>query len=86
MGYHSSPAVTFLMTVFNLRLGWWLGNPGPEGAVSYRHDGPAVAIHPLLQETLGLTTDSRPYVNLFDLRTSTISASTKWCGGAAASF
>ena len=63
---HSSPAVTFLMTVFNLRLGWWLGNPGPEGAVSYRHDGPAVAIHPLLQETLGLTTDSRPYVNLSD--------------------
>jgi len=28
MGYHSSPAVTFLMTLFNVRLGWWLGNPG----------------------------------------------------------
>jgi hypothetical protein len=27
MGYHSSPAVTFLMTLFNARLGWWLGNP-----------------------------------------------------------
>jgi hypothetical protein len=27
MGYHSSPAVTFLMTLFNVRLGWWLGNP-----------------------------------------------------------
>ena len=66
MGYHSSPAVTVLMTIFNLRLGWWLGNPGPEGAVSYRHDGPAVAIRPLLQETLGLTTDSRAYINLSD--------------------
>jgi len=26
-GYHSSPAVAFLMTVFNVRLGWWLQNP-----------------------------------------------------------
>jgi hypothetical protein len=28
MGYHSSPTVTFLLTLFNVRLGWWLGNPG----------------------------------------------------------
>lgn len=27
MGNHSSPAVTFLLTLFNVRLGWWLGNP-----------------------------------------------------------
>lgn len=27
MGYHSSPAMAFLMTVFNVRLGWWLRNP-----------------------------------------------------------
>lgn len=27
MGYHSSPPLAFLMTVFNIRLGWWLGNP-----------------------------------------------------------
>lgn len=27
MGYHSSLAVTFLMALFNVRLGWWLGNP-----------------------------------------------------------
>jgi len=26
MGYHSSPPVTFLMTLFNVRLGCWLGN------------------------------------------------------------
>jgi hypothetical protein len=66
MGYHSSPAVTFLMTMFNLRLGWWLGNPGPEGAKSYSHDGPAIAIRPLLDETFGLTTDTRDYINLSD--------------------
>jgi hypothetical protein len=31
MGYHSSPAITFLMTLFNVRLGWWLGNPARVG-------------------------------------------------------
>jgi hypothetical protein len=30
-GYHSSPLVTFLMALFNVRLGWWLGNPGKAG-------------------------------------------------------
>ncbi len=66
MGYHSSPCVTFLMTIFNLRLGWWLGNPGAEGERSYTHDGPKLAILPLLQEIFGLTTDNRMYVNLSD--------------------
>lgn len=32
MGYHSSPSIAFLMTLFNVRLGWWLGNPGRAGA------------------------------------------------------
>jgi hypothetical protein len=31
MGYHSSPSIAFLMTLFNVRLGWWLGNPGKAG-------------------------------------------------------
>jgi hypothetical protein len=26
-GYHTSTAVAFLMTVFDVRLGWWVGNP-----------------------------------------------------------
>ena len=66
MGYHSSPAITLLLTIFNLRLGWWLGNPGVEGARSFHRDGPAVAILPLAQETFGLTTETREYVNLSD--------------------
>ncbi len=32
MGYHSSPPLALLMTFFNVRLGWWLGNPGRAGA------------------------------------------------------
>jgi hypothetical protein len=32
MGYMmTSPVVRFLMTLFNVRFGWWLGNPGPAG-------------------------------------------------------
>jgi hypothetical protein len=31
MGYHSSPSIAFLLTLFNVRLGWWLGNPGIAG-------------------------------------------------------
>ncbi|HUC68270.1 MAG TPA: patatin-like phospholipase family protein [Stellaceae bacterium] len=31
MGYHSSPSVSFLLTLLNVRLGWWLGNPGEAG-------------------------------------------------------
>ena len=30
MGYHTSPVVAFLLTVFNLRLGWWFPNPGTQ--------------------------------------------------------
>jgi hypothetical protein len=33
MGYMmSSPVVRFIMTLFNVRFGWWLGNPGRAGA------------------------------------------------------
>ena len=66
MGYHSSPAVTFLMAMFNVRLGWWLGNPGLYGEESYTNEGPAFALAPLIQEALGLTTDDRKYVYLSD--------------------
>ena len=32
MGYHSSPSIAFLLTLLNVRLGWWLGNPGAAGS------------------------------------------------------
>ncbi len=28
MGYNTSPLVAFLLTMFNVRLGWWYPNPG----------------------------------------------------------
>jgi hypothetical protein len=66
MGYHSSPAISFLLALFNLRLGWWLGNPGWEGQETYRYPGPGFALAPLVEEAFGLTTDERPYVYLSD--------------------
>ena len=40
MGYHSSTSITLLLALFNVRLGWWLGNPGKEGEKTYTGEGP----------------------------------------------
>ncbi len=81
MGYHSSPLVTLLMTLFNVRLGWWLPNP------KYRRSplqawiceklrmpmsgflekkAPRLALGPLLREALGGTDDLSAYIELTD--------------------
>jgi Patatin-like phospholipase len=67
MGYRSSSgAVSFLMGLFNVRLGCWLGNPGQEGETTYFRDGPRTAVVPIFQEMFGLTTDDSKYVYLSD--------------------
>ncbi len=66
MGYHSSPAVTFLLTLFNVRLGWWLGNPGRAGQKTYQRACPEFAVGPLLAEAFGFTDDQKRYVYLSD--------------------
>jgi hypothetical protein len=58
--------VSFLMALFNVRLGWWLGNPGTEGGTTYFRDGPRAAVLPFFQEMFGLTTDDCKYVYLSD--------------------
>jgi hypothetical protein len=64
-GYHSSPIMGLLLTLFNVRLGWWLGNPR-KGTPFCRRDGPWLGIRPVLEELLGLTDDEGPYVYLSD--------------------
>ena len=66
MGYHSSSAVTFLLALFNIRLGWWLGNPGPAGIDTYKQASPTVSVGPLIAEAFGLTDARHPYVYLSD--------------------
>ena len=66
MGYCSSPALSFVMAIFNVRLGAWLGNTNERGNGTYRRPGPRQAIMPLFAEMFGLTNASRKYVNLSD--------------------
>ena len=64
MGYHSSPALTFLMTVFNVRLGHWSPNPANENHWT-QHDPPFGGIY-LLNELFGRTQHSSPFIYLSD--------------------
>ncbi|CAO3409108.1 hypothetical protein [Azospirillum largimobile] len=66
MGYHSSPVVSLLLTLLNVRLGWWLGNPGEKGADTWEQSGPPYAAGPIINEAFGLTTEALSYVNLSD--------------------
>jgi hypothetical protein len=66
MGYNSSPAYSILMTLFNVRLGAWYGNPGPVGQSSHRKSGPVLSAIPLISEALGITTAERRFVYLSD--------------------
>lgn len=66
MGYNSSPVLAFIMGLFNVRLGAWLGNPNGNGKRTYTRSGPRTALIPLFAELFGLTNRSRSYVNLSD--------------------
>jgi hypothetical protein len=63
MGYYSSSAITFLMTLFNARLGWWLGNPIKN---TFKKSGPKWALKPMFQEALGQTDADKDYIYLSD--------------------
>jgi hypothetical protein len=66
MGYHSSANMGFIMTLLNVRLGAWLGNPGAAGRRTWTHCGPRSAVSSLLREAFGQTDDRSPYVYLSD--------------------
>jgi hypothetical protein len=66
MGYHSSPALSLLLTFFNVRLGAWLGNPNRSGNWTYKLLGPRFSARPMIQEAFGLTNEDTPYVYLSD--------------------
>ncbi|HEX8152419.1 MAG TPA: hypothetical protein VF698_04800, partial [Thermoanaerobaculia bacterium] len=66
MGYHSSPAMAFLLSIFNVRLGWWLGNTGIVGESAYTEAHPASNLAPLLREVTGRTNDTYEWVYLSD--------------------
>ena len=61
MSYRSSPVLSFLLTLFNARLGWWLRNPGEHGKKTYQLESPMFALRPLLAEAFGQTDRTHPY-------------------------
>jgi len=63
-GYQSSPAAAFLMTVFNARLGWWIGNT--RRAWKWRRASPGNGLLYLLTELTGSARDTSAFVNLSD--------------------
>ena len=74
-GSHTNPGTAFLMTMFNVRLGWWLFNPRRSalaGAslteVPDQVDWPSPRFAPLelAKELLGMADDTSKYVYLSD--------------------
>lgn len=63
-GYHSSPLVGLVMTLFNVRLGWWLGNPSRPKAAP--QESPPFGMVQFISELFGLTNDRSEYVYLSD--------------------
>jgi len=63
-GYSSSPASAFLLTLFNIRLGWWMGNPWRED--TWRKSGPGLGLLYLLKDLVGRSGTDDRYVNLSD--------------------
>ena len=68
MGYHSSMLAAFVMTLFNVRLGAWLPNPGLPGAArdAMRRSSPGDGLRPMLAELLGRSNDRGESVYLSD--------------------
>jgi hypothetical protein len=62
MGYHTSPMVAFLLTVFNVRLGWWFPNPKK----SLKSSSPWFSLRYLVKELFGGADDKSNYLMISD--------------------
>ncbi|MGA3069540.1 MAG: hypothetical protein ABSD43_04930 [Terracidiphilus sp.] len=67
-GYNSNPALAFLMTFFNVRLGWWISNTRKTDAwpATSGRSTPRFALWHLFKELFGTVGDGAEYVNLSD--------------------
>ena len=64
MGFHTSPATAFFLTLFDVRLGWWMGNP--KYPAKWKTGGPILGLAYLLSELLGSCDEKSKYVYLSD--------------------
>jgi hypothetical protein len=75
-GHNTLPAVAFLMTLFNVRLGWWIWNPRHTRSgerrwrlfpwVRITRPSPVCAMSSLMKELLGAVDDTSQFVLLTD--------------------
>jgi hypothetical protein len=63
MGYHTSPVVAFLLTLFNVRLGWWFPNPHEDGP---DRPSPRFSLRYLFAELFGGATEKSDFVMISD--------------------
>lgn len=67
-GYSSQPPLAFLMTLFNVRLGWWIANPRRPWIwpSTLNQPTPRFGLRYLLSELVGHSSDTSNYVSLSD--------------------
>lgn len=63
MGYHSSAATAFLLTIFNVRLGRWLGNPRKN---TWKRSDPISGLGYLVKDLIGKSDIDSDYICLSD--------------------
>jgi hypothetical protein len=64
MGYHTSPATAFFMALFDVRLGWWMGNS--RDPKKWRSTGPPLGLGYLFSEVLAQSDQQKGYFYLSD--------------------
>lgn len=62
-GYHSSPATAFLLTVFNVQIGWWIGNPRKK---SWQYSDPKKGLTYIVENLIGQTNTQNDFLCLSD--------------------
>jgi len=62
-GYHSSATMAFLLTMFNVRLGWWIGNPRLS---RWKRSDPNFGLLYLMRDLIGKSDINMKYVCLSD--------------------
>lgn len=64
MGYHTSPLTSFLMTIFNARLGCWFANPSLKKPIT--RISPHFSLPSLVRELFGTADDGSSFVDVSD--------------------
>jgi len=64
MGYHTAPATAFFMALFDVRLGWWMGNS--RDPKKWKSTGPPLGLGYLFSEVFAQSDQQKGYVYLSD--------------------